>query len=83
MKNCLFLLFRFSDSLLERRFLSLFSILFFSSLFAFKNLAFFFLFTHNRQKTQQEKEVKKNKKGEHEQRGIVYSQGTPSFLARE
>ena len=34
-------------------------------------------------KTQQEKEVKKNKKGEHEQRGIVYSQGTPSFLARE
>ena len=52
-ETSLFVRFRFSDSfLLERRFLSLFSILFFSLSFAFKNLVFsFFLFTHNRQFT--------------------------------
>ena len=34
-------------------------------------------------KKHNKKEVKKNKKGEHEQSGIVYAQVTPSFLARE
>jgi hypothetical protein len=78
-ENCLFLRFRFSDSLLERRFLSLFSILFFSLSFAFLKIWFFSFFSH----TTPAKEVKKNKKGEHEPSGIVYAQGTPSFLARE
>ena len=62
----------------EAIFVSFFDPLFFFSLLLLK-ICFFSFCSH----TTPAKEVKKNKKGEHEPSGIVYAQGTPSFLARE